>query len=387
MVSDGIPRIPTTRRHSFVAVACSSIYFKYAYFLPTGHEMIRRSQLTLKYINKGKYTSLDSVMKESVRVVNLFIDLLWENGSKKFVTEKVDTWLSARMQQCLGKQALEIIKSQRKKHPDKRTKPQLRSESLTLDERFLDIRTESNGFFDIWLRLGSIGNKMTLKLPSKKHTHFNDLISRSWDLKKSCRLRRVNGVFYIDLFFHKEVPVKKGAGESIGFDCGYKKLLADSNGTIHDCGLEASYEKIARKKQGSKGFKNALRHRDNLINQTINSIDLSSVKDVIVEALKHVKTGSRKKKRIRKSFMNKLQRWSYPKVLDKIHRRCEEEGINYIEINPAYTSQKCSKCGVVDRKSRNGQKYQCTTCSMEMDADHNAAINILRLGAYSPHAA
>jgi IS605 OrfB family transposase len=335
-------------------------------------------------MNQGKYDSLDRVMVESVRVVNEFINLLWDQDHPKFVTNKVTTWLSARLQQCLGKQALEIIKSQRKKHPDNRTKPTFTKESITLDERFLDIQEENEGMFDIWFKFGSLGDSTILKIPSHKHVHFNEFVRDGWEVKKSCRLRRVNGVFYLDLFLEKEAPEKRSEGSSVGFDCGYKKLLMDSNGNLHDTGLEPIYQKIAGKKQGSKGFLKALRHRDQAIHETVKNIDLSETKEVIVEALKNVKKGSKGK--IRKSFNNKLQRWVYSKVLNLLSMRCEREGIEFKEVPPAYTSQTCSSCGAVDRKSRNGESYRCTTCGFTLDADHNAAINILHLGSYSTHA-
>ena len=45
----------------------------------------------------------------------------------------------------------------------------------------------------------------------------------------------------------------------------------------------------------------------------------------------------------------------------------------------------CSDCGCVDKSNRNGEIYKCN-CGMEMDADKNAAINILHRGVYSPPA-
>ena len=39
----------------------------------------------------------------------------------------------------------------------------------------------------------------------------------------------------------------------------------------------------------------------------------------------------------------------------------------------------------VNKSSRQGEVYHCKTCGAEMDADINAAINILHLGVYGPH--
>ena len=133
--------------------------------------MIRRSVLSINEANEGKLFLLDNITDEMLRVVNLYIDLLWDKKDfySKFVSEKVDTWLSARMQQCLGKQALEIVKSQRKRK--KKTKPILKRKSFNLDSRFIDF--QSGNYFDLWIRLSSIGNKIQLKLPAKAHKHYN----------------------------------------------------------------------------------------------------------------------------------------------------------------------------------------------------------------------
>ena len=75
--------------------------------------MIRKVTLNISFANIGKLFCLELILEEAKRVINLYIDRLWEakNFSDKFVDFKVKTWLSARMQQCLGKQALEIVKS------------------------------------------------------------------------------------------------------------------------------------------------------------------------------------------------------------------------------------------------------------------------------------
>lgn len=59
-------------------------------------------------------------------------------------------------------------------------------------------------------------------------------------------------------------------------------------------------------------------------------------------------------------------------------RRLEEKAPGRVEkVNPAFTSQRCSACGHVDRESRKSQAlFRCTACSFACNADVNAAINI-----------
>ena len=340
--------------------------------------MIRRVQLNIGYANTEKLLALDGFCKEAILVVNMYIDKLWKEKdfSSKFVDGKVSTWLTARMQQCLGKQALEIVKSQRKKK--KKHKPTFTRKTFNLDSRFVKIEQGVNSF-DIWITLTSIGNKIKLILPSKKHNHFNKF--RTWKMKKAIRLRCNNNRYYVDVYFEKPAPDKKTKGVTLGLDIGYKKLLATSDGKMYGRELEKIYTKISRKKHRSKAFKKALTERTNKTNEIVNKLPFDGIKTIIVEDLKNVKKGTKGK--IRKTFINKLQRWSYRDVLDKLSCVTDELGITLQKVNPAYTSQKCSKCGVICKTNRKGEFYKCA-CGLKMDADINAAINILHSGAYSP---
>jgi putative transposase len=59
-------------------------------------------------------------------------------------------------------------------------------------------------------------------------------------------------------------------------------------------------------------------------------------------------------------------------------RRLEDKAPGRVEkIKPAFTSQRCSACGQVDRKSRESQAvFRCTACGFADHADVNAARNI-----------
>lgn len=62
------------------------------------------------------------------------------------------------------------------------------------------------------------------------------------------------------------------------------------------------------------------------------------------------------------------------------HAACYH-GATVVNVNPAYTSQRCSCCGHVDAKSRENQaRFACTGCGYRENADVNAAKNILAAG-------
>ena len=74
-----------------------------------------------------------------------------------------------------------------------------------------------------------------------------------------------------------------------------------------------------------------------------------------------------------------LSSWSYYELQNMIEYKAKREGIKVRYVDPAYTSQTCSKCGHVDKENRPTQaKFKCINCGLELNADHNASINIAR---------
>ena len=187
------------------------------------------------------------------------------------------------------------------------------------------------------------------------------------------------------LFYEKEQPELKQIGNILGIDQGYKKLLSCSDGETFGQELESLYNKLSNKVKGSKAYKKLLIHKKNLINYYINQLNTNNTKEIVIEQLKKVKHKTKQKKSIYTKFMNKMQYWSYRSVIGKLERLCEENGVLLTKVNPAYTSQTCSHCGCVDKKSRQGEIYSCQHCGYVNDADINASINISRMGVYSLH--
>jgi putative transposase len=56
----------------------------------------------------------------------------------------------------------------------------------------------------------------------------------------------------------------------------------------------------------------------------------------------------------------------------------ELAGIERLAVPPAYTSQNCSGCGKLVRKSLSVRTHVCPHCGLILDRDQNAALNILQ---------
>ena len=70
---------------------------------------------------------------------------------------------------------------------------------------------------------------------------------------------------------------------------------------------------------------------------------------------------------------------SWGAFLDILTAKAESAGHEVIRVNPAYTSQTCSRCGEIVHKSLSVRTHICPFCGYVEDRDVNAAKNILKV--------
>jgi len=139
-------------------------------------------------------------------------------------------------------------------------------------------------------------------------------------------------------------------------------------------------------KQGVKmGRKMAwlLRKRKNVINNFMNQAVNYVVKFCLANRIGNIVIGELKeiKQNMNTGKINdqNFQYIPYGLFKQKLRAKCEYYGINYIEVDEAYTSQTCSVCGEV---SKNNRKYRglyvCRKCGSVLNADVNGALNMLK---------
>jgi len=339
-------------------------------------EIIRRSSCSLKFATDSKRCVLNDVFDEYQCVVNDFIELLWDKtavlGSfaNKEEIDSVDTWMTVRMKQCAAKQAISIIKSQRREH--KKTFPIFDGNSIELDSRFVDIQEGENSF-DIWLKIGSIGNKIKMFIPIKNHKHFNKFNNDNddWEMSKSIRLRRSG---YIDFFF-KNVVEHKDDGHVVGVDIGINKMLTLSNGVVVGGHIKDRINKLNTKQQKSKAWFRALTELHNYIDQEINKLNLYEIKTIVLEDLTGI--SHKTKKRVGRTTRRLIGHWNHKYIVSRIKNLCEVNRVEVAFVDPKYTSQTCRQCGHIDKGNRSGEMFKCRECGFTGNADYLASLNIL----------
>ena len=73
--------------------------------------------------------------------------------------------------------------------------------------------------------------------------------------------------------------------------------------------------------------------------------------------------------------------WS--QFFDHLSCKAEEAGRVLVKVNPAYTTQDCSRCHHRHAMPLGERTYRCPRCHLVLDRDHNASLNILALGLQS----
>ena len=405
--------------------------------------MIRSSQHTLKFCNASKLEALKRLEVLYKDLLQKYVDMIikGELPLKKFFTSKAlpklneiehSAWRQACYKQAAQTVRGELVKvkkrvftkykklyaqcivknkhrwftskrfSELKINYMKRIKIDVKNVVIDIDARVFDVEVDKTKEFDEFIKITLPWFKPnkrfkrlaeTINIPIKYHKHSNKF--NGWNRRNIVKYIAKN--HSISLVWEKKAKEKpEQIFRPIGIDLGFKKLISDSNGEFYGREeLQRVYHKISKKKRGSKAYKRALIERTNLTNKFVNEFLYKNDFDcLVIEDLKSVKANksfkrlskSKQKKTNsvkQKTINNLLQYWSYRTVIDKLERMSEEEGFHLIKVQPAYTSQTCSECGAHDESYRKGEDFECGKCRMKMDADTNAARNILALGVFS----
>lgn len=207
-----------------------------------------------------------------------------------------------------------------------------------------------------------------------------------------------------------EVPDPGSVREpSTGLDMGISRFYTCSDGTFceplnvfRSLGEKLSREqrKLSRKKKFSQNWKKQ-KAKVAKVHRKIRDVRLDFLhkhstalvgiygriyaEDLQVKNMSRSARGTRENpgKNVRaKSGLNKSildQGWS--EFMRQLGYKLSWRGGKLIKVPPHHTSQTCSGCGHVSKTNRKSQSlFVCEACGLEMNADHNAAINIHTLG-------
>jgi len=96
---------------------------------------------------------------------------------------------------------------------------------------------------------------------------------------------------------------------------------------------------------------------------------------IVLEDLKQIRQTA-KSRRKQRYFLNS---WSFYQLQQMIEYKAKKQGIPVFYVEPQYTSQRCSKCGHIEKANRKDKLFCCKKCGKVENADVNAGFNIARL--------
>jgi IS605 OrfB family transposase len=182
---------------------------------------------------------------------------------------------------------------------------------------------------------------------------------------------------------------KTVGGKVVGIDRGMVNIAVCSDNTFFDSGrlraVKGRYQYLRRKLQhvGTRSAHRKLqrssgRERRFVLN-TNHCISKAIVnKQFDVFALEKLKMGGMRNRGRR--FNRLLGSWSPDELRRFIAYKAEVKSKLVIEVNPRYTSQRCSRCGFIHKRNRHGLSFSCCNCGFTLNADLNASRNIEVLG-------
>lgn len=216
------------------------------------------------------------------------------------------------------------------------------------------------------------------------------------ELIKRVRLvRRADGYYcQFCIQVDRSEPLE-ATGKTIGLDVGLESFYTDSNGEKEknprfyrksQAKRRTLQRRLARTKKGSNNRKKAINklarfdlkvsrqrkdHAVKLARCVVRSNDLIAYEDLRIRNM--VKNHCLAKS-INDAGWYQFRLWVeyFGKVFGRVT----------VAVNPAYTSQQCSSCGEIVKKSLSTRTHVCA-CGCRLDRDENAALNILSAGIHT----
>jgi putative transposase len=227
------------------------------------------------------------------------------------------------------------------------------------------------------LELSGIGT-----LSIKKHRELNGKI-KTLTIKKS-----PSGKWFAVFTTEAEASARKNDGPKAGIDLGVETFayLSDEKiieNPLHlksaDQKLKILQRRLSMKKKGSQNRRKArltvaIAH-ERLTNRRRDFLHKTSrklVNNYSLIALENLNVAGLAKGFLAKEVLD----CSWAEFSSMLTYKAEEAGCEIVLINPAYTTQKCSSCSLVQQKSLTERWHSCS-CGASMHRDLNAAINIL----------
>ncbi len=197
--------------------------------------------------------------------------------------------------------------------------------------------------------------------------------------------------FYLHIVIQKEVEEREG-DRVLGVDLNLKNVAVTSTGSFYDGGEllwgQNHYFRVRRSLQdkGTRSAKQALARlsgRENrFVLDCLHTISRRIVEEarrydcshIAVEDLTHIR---KRMDAYDDQLKRQMHQWAFRELQEMIRWKAIAYGIRVEDVNPAFSSQTCSKCGHQSSTNRSSDGwFECNECGYEVDGNYNASKTI-----------
>lgn len=227
-------------------------------------------------------------------------------------------------------------------------------------------------------------------VPMRMGEHQRRLLSSGKPKEAELVLRK--GVWYFNLVIETQDADSVTSGPVVGVDVGENNLAAISLGKVFGGGklrherdrhlalrrrLQSNGSQSAKRKLRQVSGKEARRVK-HINHETSKAIVAAAVaagaRKIVLEDLTHIRARIKAGKRMRA----RLHRWAWRQLQTFVEYKAKACGIAVEYVEPAYTSQTCSSCGGLGKRSKH--RFECPHCGLRAHSDLNASRNLARIG-------
>lgn len=215
---------------------------------------------------------------------------------------------------------------------------------------------------------------------------------------KSLRIVLTGRRLTVDLVYEEDIEHLPYNNNSVGIDMGItERMTLSTDDTIDRRIVDRTREKrlqraISRCKKGSNTRRKRVeafareKRKSNVVNRNechrITTDIVRRFGSIAIEKLQ-IQNMTRKGKN-KRGINREILSQSWGIIRQQLAYKAEWAGRQLVEVNPAYTSLTCSKCGFVNGKPKVYKVFECSDCSFVCDRDLNAALNIEVRGNFAP---
>lgn len=210
--------------------------------------------------------------------------------------------------------------------------------------------------------------------------------------------RKVNKWYVVCHLDIPDIEVAPSENPPVGVDLGLKSFLATSDGDFVEAPrlfrksqqkLRVAQRALSRKKRGSNRRKEAVKavaqlhhHIGNQRRDFHHKIAHNLLGRYGFIAHENLNINGLARGRLAKSVNDA----GWGNFLLILKSKAEYAGVEIAGVNPAYTTQACSRCGCIPEKrlTLSDRVYHCESCGLVLDRDINAAKNILKMAWTEP---